>query len=72
MKFFPGVHTAASKSVALNESANVSTAAVKKFALNATDVHTGSIRDIASTATITRAKLTAASTKAIGFVRNTH
>ncbi len=78
MKFCPGtqrnvhsVSTAAAKTTAL-DAADVSTAAAKTLALTEPDVHTGGESDLAETAAITRAKLTAASTKAIGFVRNTH
>ena len=66
-----GVSTTAAKINALN-AADVSTAASNIDALSATDVSTGDKRDIAANATITREKLTAASTKADGFARNTH
>ena len=63
---------AARKSTAPNASANVSTVAERLVARRATGVFTTSTKDYAGTATIGRAKLTAAATKAITFVRNPH
>ena len=66
-----GVSTTAAKINALS-AADVSTVAANIIAVSATDVSTGDERDFAASATITRAKLMAASTKADGFARNTH
>ena len=77
MKFCPktqrnvhSVSTTAAKTSALN-AAGVSKAASSTLALNATDAHTGGEKVFAKTAAISRAKLKAAPTKAVGFARNT-
>ena len=65
------VSTTAAKSNALN-AADVSTAASNIDALGATDASTGDKRHTAANATITRAMLRAASTKADDFARKLH
>ena len=62
------VSTTASKSNALN-AADMSTAASNTVAASATNVSTGDTREFAEIAIITRALLTAASTKADDFAR---
>ena len=63
---------AAAKSAASDASNIVSTVAERSVARSATGVFTTSTKDYASTATIGRAMLMAAATKAITFVRNPH
>ncbi len=65
------VSTIAAKSTALC-AADANTIALKPVAASATNVSMGDTRKLAEIAIITRAKLMAASTKAIGFAPKVH